>query len=155
MRVFRALFLTVIVPTALAAQGAIAAPAAAADSVAASRDSLMNAVLAQIRGRERQPAESVFKNIQLLKGVPAGNLPRIMNLGYGRSLGVSCSHCHDVNKWESDDKPQKQVARDMAAMSNTINTTLLANIKNLKGPQAIVNCTTCHRGKVKPALNLP
>ena len=43
----------------------------------------------------------------------------------------------------------------MSAMVATINTQLLAKIANLKGPQPIVNCTTCHRGLVKPALNMP
>jgi predicted metal-dependent phosphotriesterase family hydrolase len=78
-----------------------------------------------------------------------------MNLGYGRSLGVSWSHCHVVEDWACEARPQKQIARDMAQMVTTINTQLLRNIQNLKGPNSIVNCTTCHRGRVKPALNLP
>jgi hypothetical protein len=41
-----------------------------------------------IAGKENEPAEKVFKNIQLLKGVPAGRLLRVMELGYSRSLGV-------------------------------------------------------------------
>ena len=53
-----------------------------------------------IKGKEKEPAETVFKNIQLLKGVPAGNLLRIMELGYGRSLGVDCTHCHTPDQWE-------------------------------------------------------
>jgi photosynthetic reaction center cytochrome c subunit len=133
----------------------VSAPAAARDTISASRDSMMNAVLKQIAGREALPAESVFKNIRISKGRPAGQLLRVMNLGYGRSLGVSCSHCHVVTDWSSDDKPQKQIARDMANMVGRINGELLAAIPNLKGPQPIVNCTTCHRGDVKPALNLP
>ena len=43
----------------------------------------------------------------------------------------------------------------MIKMAGAINETYLKNIKNLKGPNPIVNCTTCHRGQVKPALNLP
>jgi hypothetical protein len=43
----------------------------------------------------------------------------------------------------------------MSKMVATINNDLLESIPNLKGPNAIVNCTTCHRGQVKPALNLP
>jgi diadenosine tetraphosphate (Ap4A) HIT family hydrolase len=109
----------------------------------------------QIAGKETQPAEQVFKNIQTLKGVPAGRLLRIMELGYGRSLGVNCTHCHVVGQWDKDDKAAKPIAREMAKMSQTINNDLLKNIKNLKGPNPIVNCTTCHRGQIKPALNLP
>src|SRR5579859_2972798 len=62
----------------------------------------------QIAGREDQPAEDVFKNIKILTGVPAGKLLRIMQIGYSRSLGVSCVHCHVPDQWEKDDKPAKQ-----------------------------------------------
>ena len=109
----------------------------------------------QIAGKENQPAEQVFKNIQMFKGVPAARLLRIMELGYSRSLGVNCTHCHVVDQWDKDDKPTKPIAREMAKMAQTINNDLLKNIKNLKGPNPIVNCTTCHRGETKPALNLP
>jgi hypothetical protein len=109
----------------------------------------------QISGKENQPAEQVFKNIQIFKGFPAARLLRVMELGYSRSLGVNCEHCHVVDQWEKDDKPTKPIAREMAKMVQTINNDLLKNIKNLKGPDSVVNCTTCHRGQTKPALNLP
>lgn len=108
----------------------------------------------QIAGKENQPAETVFKNIQLFRGMPAGRLLMVMQIGFSNSLGVSCSHCHLAGEWEKEDKPQKQIARDMMKMVGTINNDLLKNIKNLKGPNPVVNCTTCHRGQVKPALNL-
>ena len=109
----------------------------------------------QIKGRENEPAEKVFKNTQILKQMPAARLLAIMEMGYARSLGVNCTHCHVADKWESADKPQKQIAREMWAMMGTINTQLLKNIKNLKSETPTVNCTTCHRGQVKPALNMP
>jgi hypothetical protein len=112
-------------------------------------------LMKQIAGKENQPAEQVFKNIQMFKGVPAARLLRIMELGYSRSLGVNCTHCHVVDQWDNDDKPTKPITREMAKMVLTINNDLLKNIKNLKGPNPIVNCTTCHRGQTKPALNLP
>ena len=112
-------------------------------------------LMKQIAGKEEQPAEQVFKNIQMFQGVPAARLLRIMELGYSRSLGVNCAHCHVVDQWDKDDKPTKPIAREMAKMAQTINNDLLKNIKNLKGPNPIVNCTTCHRGQTKPALNLP
>jgi photosynthetic reaction center cytochrome c subunit len=108
-----------------------------------------------IAGKENEPAEKVFKNIQLLKGVPAGRLLRVMELGYAKSLGVNCTHCHVPGEWEKDDKPTKQIARDMAAMVAAINNQYLKQIKNLKSETPVVNCTTCHRGQTKPALNLP
>ncbi|MGH9936513.1 MAG: c-type cytochrome, partial [Blastocatellia bacterium] len=97
----------------------------------------------------------VYKNIQLLKGVPAGRLLRVMEIGYARSLGVTCAHCHVAGQWEKEDKPTKQVAREMAAMTRALNTDLLKKIKGLKNETPTVNCTTCHRGQTKPALNLP
>ena len=108
-----------------------------------------------IAGQETKPASEVFKNIQILKGVPAGRLLRVMELGYAKSLGVNCTHCHVPGEWEKEDKPTKQIAREMMGMVNTINTDLLKKIKNLKSATPTVNCTTCHRGQIKPELNLP
>jgi hypothetical protein len=109
----------------------------------------------RIAGQENKPAEEVFKNIQLLKGMPAARLLRVMELGYSRSLGVNCTHCHVAGQWEKDDKPTKQIARDMMMMTHAINDDYLKKIKNLKSETPAVNCTTCHRGQIKPALNLP
>lgn len=125
-------------------------PAAAFDQAAA-----LAKLREQIKGKENEPAASVFKNIQMLKTAPAGRLLAIMEIGYSRSLGVNCTHCHVPDKWESEEKPQKQIARDMVAMMGRINGDLLKNIKNLKSENPTVNCTTCHRGEIKPALNLP
>ncbi len=108
-----------------------------------------------IAGQEDKPAAEVFKNIQILKGMPAGRLLRVMELGYAKSLGVNCTHCHVENAWEKEDKPTKQIARDMMRMTTTINSDLLKSIKNLKSESPTVNCTTCHRGQTKPELNMP
>jgi hypothetical protein len=108
----------------------------------------------QIKGREQEPAGTVFKNIQSMKQMPAARLLAVMEMGYARSLGVTCTHCHVPEKWESEENPNKQIGRDMSAMTQRINTELLKAIKNLSQAPT-VNCTTCHRGQVKPALNLP
>lgn len=133
------------------AQAAATPPPAAFDQAAA-----LAKIREQIKGRENEPASSVFKNIQtqFVKSIPAGRLPAVMEIAYSRSLGVNCTHCHVAEKWDADDKPEKQIARDMSAMVMRINSELLKNIKNLKSPTPTVNCTTCHRGDVKPALNL-
>jgi hypothetical protein len=125
------------------------------DSVTLERERYVAEVRQSIAGKETLPAPQVFKNIKMLTDVPAGRLLAIMNMGYGKSLGVSCTHCHVPGEWDREDKTQKQTARDMSRMAATINNDLLKNIPNLKGPNAIVNCTTCHRGQVTPALNLP
>ena len=136
------------------AQGARPASAAAPDSFAAQRDSMMNAVLRDIAGKESVAAESVFKNIKVMKGVPAGRLVRAMNMGFGRGLGVGCLHCHTREGWDDEGRKEKQVTRDMMAMTRRINDSLLTAIPNLDSEKPTINCTTCHRGQVKPALNL-
>ncbi len=137
--------------------GGTAQAAMTAEEIAARNDSLVkdrtmhvNEVLARIAGKEQMPAEQVYKNIQMLKGMPAARVLAIMNRGYSNSLGVSCSHCHVVGEYDREDKPMKQIARDMSAMVTTINGTLLKNIKNLKSPDAVINCGTCHNGRARP-----
>jgi hypothetical protein len=96
----------------------------------------------------------VFKNIQSLKGVPAGQLLTIMDTGFRPALGVKCSFCHDPQNWASDDKDEKKVAREMMRMTHDINDKYLKTIKGLDSDKPAVNCTTCHRGEQKPALTM-
>jgi len=118
---------------------------------AARRDSGAAGVLRMIAGRENQPAESVFKNIKIFKGVPAGRLVNIMNNGFGRSLGVSCGFCHVPGKWDLDDKEEKNTARLMFAMVQTINRDYISKVPvDSGGPRPVVNCFTCHRGNPRP-----
>lgn len=109
----------------------------------------------KIAGQENKPAEEVFKNIQMLKGMPAGRLLKVMEIGYSKSLGVNCTHCHLIDRWERDDKTTKQVTRDMIALVRAINNDYLKKMKHLKSENPVVNCTTCHRGQIIPALDLP
>ena len=126
------------------------------DTAKATREAQFTKALEEIHGREDQPAESVYREIRVMKGMPAGRLLRIMNLGYSRSLGVNCSFCHVDGQWDKEDSTRKQTARDMGAMVHMINDSLLKAIEGLKSKKErpIVNCTTCHRGQPKPALNL-
>jgi Photosynthetic reaction centre cytochrome C subunit len=89
-----------------------------------------------------KPAEEVYKNIQVLKGVPASRVPAVM-MFFSKSLGVDCSHCHIVNEFEKDDKPAKLMARRMLNMVHKI------NADNFPDKQ-LISCWTCHRGNVKP-----
>jgi len=122
------------------------------DSFAAERDSLVKDLLQRHAGRESAPAESVFKNLKVIKGATVEQLLRRMDLGFGRSLGVRCQHCHVLGHWDDEDKPTKQIARDMMAMTAKINGELLPAIKNLKSERPGVNCTTCHRGTARPGF---
>jgi hypothetical protein len=121
------------------------------DSFAAERDSLLRLTLDRIKGREGLPAESVFRNVKVMQGVPAERFLQRMN-AFGRALGVPCSHCHILNHWADEDKPAKLVARDMMAMTMTINDTLLTRVRfKRRDPEPPrVNCFTCHRGEPRP-----
>lgn len=116
----------------------------------ARRDSAAAMILRSIAGHENEPAESVFKNIKILKGVPAGRLVNIMNMGFGRSLGVSCGFCHVPGKWDLDDKEEKNTARLMFAMVQTINRDYMSKLPNDRSGPPTVNCFTCHRGNSRP-----
>lgn len=102
----------------------------------------------EIAGKEEQPAEKVFMNIENFKGVPAGRLLRAMD-AFTHALGVDCVYCHNPKSWESDDKDEKVAARGMMRMAGDINEKYLKGMAGLD-PKARVSCATCHRGKPKP-----
>ena len=110
-------------------------------------------LLAQIAGKEKLPAGQVFKNVKVLADVPAGRFLRIMDIGYAQSLGVMCDHCHVEDRWEADEKRPKLAAREMIVFTREINEKL-GKMENIDTAEATVNCTTCHRGFVKPALQM-
>ena len=143
--------------TQAGAQGAAPADSAAQAwaKIAADNKHEADEVREKIKGRENAPADSVFENIKMFKGVPAGRVVTIMEVGFAKSLGAKCTLCHVEDKWASEDKKEKQVARDMAAMSRTINDSLLAKIPHLDSEHPTVTCTTCHRGQKKPATSMP
>jgi hypothetical protein len=97
-----------------------------------------------IAGRENEPAEKVFKNIELLRGKPASRLPGMMSALTGL-IGVECSFCHVEGKWESEEKPGKKIARQHFAMQAALND------QQFNGENK-VTCWTCHRGKPKPEI---
>jgi photosynthetic reaction center cytochrome c subunit len=87
-------------------------------------------------------AEEQFKNIQVLKGIPADQLIPGMQF-IAASLGVDCEYCHDHQAMDSDDKKPKKIARYMMTMMLDIDK------KNFDG-RLEVTCYSCHRGAVKP-----
>jgi hypothetical protein len=103
---------------------------------------LLAVVVAEFDGKAQQekPAEEVYKNIQIFKGLPAPGVMRAMNF-FTRSLGVDCTHCHVPGEFEKDDKPAKQTARKMYRMVRLVMKELGTNN---------VSCYTCHRGQPQP-----
>lgn len=128
--------------------------AAPIDSFAQLRARAVAGMLQRIAGKENAPAESVFQNIKVLKGVPAGRFLAVMNESFGHGLGVSCGFCHVPGQWASDQKPNKDVAREMLAMVTRINTDLKA-VRNLPDSSPMIGCITCHGGRQKPELITP
>jgi photosynthetic reaction center cytochrome c subunit len=87
-------------------------------------------------------AETAFKNIQVLKGMPSSELIPAMEF-IASSLGVKCTFCHVEEHFEKDDKKPKQTARQMMRMMFALNDTNFA-------AQRAVTCYTCHRGALQP-----
>ncbi len=83
-----------------------------------------------------------FKNIQVLKDIPADQLIPSMQF-ITNALGVECDFCHVEGAFDKDDKDEKKTARKMMAMMITINQ------ENFEGKK-VVSCNTCHRGTPHP-----
>jgi hypothetical protein len=102
-------------------------------------------------GSTPQTSEQVFKNVQVLKGLPVDEFMGTMGV-FTASLSLCCGDCHtgagtSDPKWE-DDPPRKKTARAMVQMVQGINRT------NFGGRQ-VVTCWTCHRGQQRPATTAP
>jgi photosynthetic reaction center cytochrome c subunit len=90
----------------------------------------------------QKKAEDTFKNIQVLKGVPADQFIPAMEF-MSSSLGVPCSFCHVEGHFEKDDKKPKQTARNMMKMMVALN-------KNNFDGRRELTCYSCHRGVSDP-----
>jgi hypothetical protein len=101
-------------------------------------------------GVERpQMAEEVFKNVQLLKGMPVDQFMGTMGI-FSASTGLNCTDCHleeSGGNWAkyADDNARKQTSRRMMLMVDAINR---ANF----GGRQVVTCFTCHRGASRPGV---
>jgi hypothetical protein len=98
-----------------------------------------------------QMTENVFRNIQVLKGIPIDTFFDVMGM-FASSMGEDCTFCHSkeaVFRHEAfaDPTPKIMRARQMIAMMNGINE---ANF----GGRPLVTCFTCHRGTNSP-VNAP
>lgn len=111
--------------------------------------STVGIVAAQDNPGRLQMAEDVFKDVQILKGMPVDQFMGTMGF-FSASLGLNCTDCHveeSGGNWAryADNTPRKQMSRRMMTMVNTINQT------NFGGRQ-VVTCTTCHRGVTRPMI---
>ena len=115
----------------------------------------MGAVVVLARGQagQQQPrpqmAEEVFKNVQVLKGIPVDEFMDTMGM-FSAALSLNCIDCHtaeSVGTWDrfADETPLKQTARRMVQMVNELNR---ANFKGVRS----VTCYTCHHGDLRPRM---
>ena len=104
------------------------------------------AVTAQEAKVPAKTAVQQFKNIEVLKDIPADELIPTMQFIAG-ALGVDCEFCHVQHAMDKDDKKEKQTARKMMAMELTL------NADHFDG-HIEVTCFTCHRGSPHP-INIP
>jgi hypothetical protein len=86
--------------------------------------------------------QEAFKNIQVLKDLPPGQLIPAMQF-ITSSLGVECDFCHVRGAFDKDDKATKKTARKMMQMMAALNQ------QNFDSRRE-VTCYSCHRGSSKP-----
>lgn len=110
------------------------------------------------------PADDEFKNLKVLpKNITDEQLDSVMD-HFKASLGVKCSFCHAESKdtsakrkldFASDEKEEKQRAREMMKMTTDLNANYFNPGQSTK-PDTIheVICYTCHRGTKEPEAAL-
>ena len=107
------------------------------------------AAAARQAGSDQAPpmSDTVFENIQVLKGIPVDEFMDVMGM-FSAALGFDCASCHSSEI--SNDRaafaiatPQVQRARQMIVMMNGINRTYF-------GGEPRMSCFTCHTGKYQP-----
>jgi photosynthetic reaction center cytochrome c subunit len=103
---------------------------------------LMAQTQSTARAEASKTAEQQYKNIQVLKDIPADQLIPSMQF-ISASLGVECDFCHVEHEMEKDDKKEKKTARKMIEMELAIN-------KGHFNSEVEVTCYTCHRGAAHP-----
>jgi outer membrane lipoprotein-sorting protein len=96
-----------------------------------------------------QMAEDVFKNVQVLKGIPVDQFMDTMGF-FSASLALNCTSCHGVESASdaarfADDPPLKKTARKMILMVRAINR------DNFAGA-GMVTCYSCHHGGDRPKI---
>jgi outer membrane lipoprotein-sorting protein len=102
----------------------------------------------QVGPAQPQLAESVFKNIQVLKGLPVDEFMDTMGM-FAAATTKDCTGCHSVDILSGSrdafavTTPMIQRARQMVVMMNTINRTYF-------GAQKRVTCYTCHTATPVP-----
>ena len=123
------------------------------DTLMNDREKYLTFLRDSLKGKETLPADSVFKNIQTLKGKSTEQVLSIMN-NWGHALGVSCKFCHEVNNWASEKSRNHLRTREMVVMNDALNKDLLANMKGFRQP-VTMGCISCHNEMKEPTHDGP
>ena len=102
--------------------------------------------------------KEIYRNLKVLpKDIGSKDLQGIMVDDFEDGLGVTCSFCHANAKnghgldFESDAKPEKEIARAMMRMTIGINKKYFKQKHALLGGDGLtVTCNTCHKGVAFP-----
>jgi hypothetical protein len=119
---------------------------------------LLIAVTCACAGAVSSRETETYKNLKVLpKNISSKDLQGIMTDDFEDGLGVTCGFCHADAKdgygldFASDEKPEKEIARQMMRMTLGINKKYLKVKHSLIGSKSlIVTCETCHRGVAFP-----
>lgn len=107
-----------------------------------------------------KPQQLNERNLKVLpKDISNADLDSVME-GFCKQLNVGCDFCHANSKtskddldFASDDKPEKEITRQMMKMTETINKDFFGyTIQYKGGEQMAVSCYTCHDGFPRPEL---
>ena len=97
-------------------------------------------------GNEGAKAGAIYKNVQVLGDVNAGEFTRLMvNMTTWIAPTQGCATCHNLQDMSEDSLYTKIVARRMLQMVRHINTDWTTHVA-----QTGVTCYTCHRGQLVP-----
>lgn len=94
--------------------------------------------------RPEQTASQRFKNVQVLKDMPASQFIDLMHY-FTLSLGQECEMCHKESDFASDELKDKVVARKMITMTMQIN-------EQYFDGKTEVRCYSCHHGARHPHI---
>jgi hypothetical protein len=114
------------------------------------RRAQVDSIMRTIAGRENEPAGKVFKNVKLLKDMPAAQFLKNMDENYGRGLGMTCGNCHVIGQFDQDTRKNKRIARQMQELTDYLNSERLPKVQEIDEDFVKVSCVTCHAGSGHP-----
>ncbi len=96
--------------------------------------------------------DKIYKNLKVLsKKTTHDEMEKIMH-DFNKDLGVKCNFCHARGEngklnFASDEKPEKDIARDMMKMTIQLNRKYF-HVKRpaIGDTSSIATCYTCHHG---------